>query len=323
MNRRRFLGVLGAGTALASRSVGWATAAVSGPAIDGERLVERWSWVMGQAVHVIAYVRSDDAGLEAIAAALAELRRVDRALSRFDPASDLVGLIDRAGLGPVRVGDDLRAVLGTAERYRAITGGAFDPAIEPLIEAWGFRAQRSEPPTRAELLAARAAVARAVVRIGDRTVHLPNRDTRLDLGGIGVGYGLDRAAQVLRRAGIARAFIDISGDCLALGSPPGERGWKVGITNPDGEGVWTSVRLRDQALATSANTVSVVRYPTASCGHVIDPATGAGAQALLQVSVVAPSGIAADACSTAMLVSGRRPPGVTEIVPIALGPTGR
>ena len=61
---------------------------------------------------------------------------------------------------------------------------------------------------------------------------LPSVTTQLDLGGIGVGYGLDRAGQVLRRAGIRRALLDVSGDCLAIGSPPGRRGWLVEIADP-------------------------------------------------------------------------------------------
>ena len=119
-----------------------------------------------------------------------------------------------------------------------------------------------------------------------------------------MGYGLDRVAGVLRQAGIGRAFLDVSGDCLAIGTPPGEPGWRVGIADPGKPGgVRAETRLRDAALATSANTVSVIRCGRAVRGHVMDPATGYPASALVQATVLARTGLEADALSTAMLVT--------------------
>src|SRR5256886_11915413 len=98
----------------------------------------------------------------------------------------------------------------------------------------------------------------------------------------------------------------------AIGAPPGEPGWRVDIADPDRPGVGRAVattRLRDAALATAANTESIVRYGSLVAGHVMDPATGWPARALKQATVVTRSAVAADALSTAMLGSGRRPAG--------------
>jgi thiamine biosynthesis lipoprotein len=73
-----------------------------------------------------------------------------------------------------------------------------------------------------------------------------------------------------------------------------------------------SVLLRDQALATSANTTSVVRLGGALRGHVMDPSRGVPADRLVQATVVAGTALAADALSTAMLVAGREWPDVTR-----------
>lgn len=313
MNRRTFLGVVGG--ALVPWPGGNGRLVLAHGPVDGETLVERWSWIMGQTAHLQVYARSEEAGYEVLRLVLEEFRRIEDRLSTFDPASDLAELNRRAGLGPMVVGEDLRTVLLAAERFRRLTGGGFDPAVEPLMRAWGFREARSAPPSAAELAEARSALRRAVIDIGTETVRLPDPDTRLDLGGIAVGYALDRGAALLRRAGVRRALIDLSGDCLALGAPPGLSGWRIGIANPDGD-ILTTVLVADACLATSANTTSVVRYPGVRCGHVLDPVTGLAASALRQVSIVAPSGLAADALSTAMLVSGRRPPGVTEVIPV-------
>jgi thiamine biosynthesis lipoprotein len=310
MKRREFLGALGAGILVAPGALPGALrrAATRG---SGERLVERWSWAMGQPVHLQLFAESESAGYETAEAALAELWRVEHALSRFDEASDLSELNRHAGLPALSVGVDLAETLRAAVGFERKTAGAFNPSVEPLMRAWGFHARRTTEPSAREIAAARRVVqATRVVLQGDR-VLLPSRESRLDLGGIGVGYGLDRAVAVLRARGVRRAFLDISGDCYALGAPPGEAGWLVDIVDPrPGRQVLASTRLRDAALATSSNSVSVVRYGRAVRGHVMDPATGWPADALTQVSVVARTGIEADALSTAMLVCGTATSGV-------------
>jgi thiamine biosynthesis lipoprotein len=276
------------------------------PALPPFRLVERWSWAMGQPVHLMLFHESEDAGLEAAARVLEELRRVEARLSRFDDASDLSELNRQAGKGSMRADLDLLAVLRAAIQARHETGGAFDPAVEPLMRLWGFREPRKAAPGAREIAAARAAVRASVIRIEDDRITLPSAVTQLDLGGIGVGFGLDRAAGVLRAHGIARAFLDVSGDCIALGAPPGQAGWRVDLTVPGRPGVTRSAGLlRERALATSANTVSVVRCGAVLRGHVMDPASGFPADGLLQTTVLARTGLAADALSTAMLVAGR------------------
>jgi thiamine biosynthesis lipoprotein len=260
---------------------------------------------MGQSVHLMLYAESDDAGYQAASEALAELRRVEARLSLFDDASDLSELNRHAGRVPMRVGADLLAVLEACRCYHRVTGGAFNAAVEPLMRAWGFHLPRTTEPSVAEIAEAEAAVQGAIVRITGETVSLPAAPTRLDLGGIGVGYGLDRAIAVLRRQGIGRALLDISGDCYALGSPPGEPGWRVGIADSAHPGrLIDKVSLTNLALATSANTVSVIRYGDHLRGHVMDPASGYPAQGRAQATVVTTTGLAADALSKALLVSG-------------------
>jgi thiamine biosynthesis lipoprotein len=311
MRRREFLGLLGAGLVGVLPGPLPATVRRGAARGTGERLVERWSWAMGQPVHLQLFAADEAAGYEAAQAALAELWRVEHALSRFDDSSDLSELNRRAGRRAVRVGPDLVDVLAAALGFERTTAGAFNPSVEPLMRAWGFHAPRSQEPSVAEIAAARRVVQATRVLVDADRVRLPSRESRLDLGGIGVGYGLDRAVAVLRRAGVHRALLDISGDCFALGAPPGEAGWLVGIADPrPGRSVLASTRLRDAALATSSNSVSVVRYGRAVRGHVMDPSTGWPADALAQVSVVARSGLEADALSTAMLVSGTPAPGV-------------
>jgi FAD:protein FMN transferase len=316
VNRRDFVSMLGSVMAV-GRLGGTAVKPLNGtfrlPAIPPSRLVERWSWAMGQPVHLMLFHESEAGGLEAASKALAELRRVEARLSRFDDASDLSELNRHAAKAPMKVDHDLLEVLTAAARSRRTTNGAFDIAVEPLMRVWGFREARKAPPGTVELREAEKAVRASVVQIDGDQVTLPSAVTQLDLGGIGVGYGLDRAAGVLRSCGVERAFLDVSGDCIALRAPPGQEGWRVELADPNGSGPSRPAGfLRDRALATSANTMSVVRYGAMIQGHVMDPATGYPADSMAQVTVRARTGIEADVLSTAMLVSGQAFEGVEK-----------
>ncbi len=294
------------------------------------RLIERWSWAMGQPVHLRLFADSEDRGMEAAQAAFAELRRVEGLLSRFDPASELNELHRLAGRRPLGASADLVAVLGAAAAHRVASGGAFDIAVEPLMRVWGFRESRKAPPGARELAEAEVALAAAQIRLGEGRVFLPSVHTRLDLAGIGVGYGLDRAGAVLRRHGIRRALLEISGDILALGAPPGEPGWPVDVVAPvpvpddaipavnrEASGVITpaapvlaTVRLADQALATSGQSAERRRLGAHTIGHVMDPGAGRPVSTRWQATVVAATGLQADVLAKALLVSGERTRGM-------------
>lgn len=295
MKRRSFVGTLGAGLAGV-----FLPALQPLPRLKRERFVERWSWAMGQAVHVMVYAESEDLALEACANALMSLRALEARLTLFDDASELCELNRHAGKRPLRVSEEMAWAVGWSDWYRRYTRGAFNAAVEPLMRVWGFHHSRTTMPSATELAAARKSVATAAVRQGGKTVSLPNSHTRLDFGGIGVGLGIDLMRRTLGNAGIRQAFIDISGDCFGLGSPPHEpAGWPVRIA-----GSTEVIRLRDQALATSSNLMSVVNLQGRVVGHVMDPERGIPVETRRQATVVAMSATEADALSTASLVTG-------------------
>src|SRR4051794_9007791 len=162
MKRREFLGSLAAGlgsTWLASEHRGLLILSPRGgmpsssraglPSHD--RFIQRWSWAMGQPVHLQLFAASDDEGYAAAEDALAELRLVEQHLSLFSEASDLCELNRNAGRKATRVGPDLQRVLERSLELERLTGGAFNPAVEPLMRLWGFRAPRASEPTPGEL----------------------------------------------------------------------------------------------------------------------------------------------------------------------------
>ncbi|MEK7867391.1 MAG: FAD:protein FMN transferase, partial [Planctomycetota bacterium] len=71
--------------------------------------------------------------------ALAEIDRLDDQLSAFLPSSEVSAINAGAGRGEIAVEPRLFRLFERAGEIAALTGGAFDPAVAPLLEAWGLR----------------------------------------------------------------------------------------------------------------------------------------------------------------------------------------
>ncbi|RMH03670.1 MAG: FAD:protein FMN transferase [Planctomycetota bacterium] len=233
--------------------------------------------------------------------ARAEVEAAERELSAFSLGSLLNKVNREAGAGPVRVPAPLFELLALCRRVHEESGGAFDPSVAPLLGAWGFRGAAGS--------AAAAAAARPAVGLDGLaldpaagTVRFRRPGMQLDLGGIGKGDALDRAAAALVEAGVG-AFLLHGGHStfLARGAPPGQRGWRVGVRDPADPGrLLAGVELRDRALSVSDRRGRTAVVAGEERGHIIDPVRGAPAAGELAV-VAAPSAAEADAWSTALL----------------------
>lgn len=230
--------------------------------------------------------------------ALAEIDRLEDQLSAFLPSSEVSVINKRAPREAVRVEPRLYRLLERAGELVAMTGGAFDPAVAPLLEAWGLRgAQRP-------LEAARRASGWKHVELVGGCVRFAHAQTAIDLGAIGKGYALDRAADTLRSRGVRAAFLHGGTSSLhGLGAPPDEpRGWPCGIVDPrEPERRLGTVYLRDASLSVSS---PAGRTGPAGVGHVIDPRTGEPAYGVAGAWAMSRSAADADALSTAFLVMG-------------------
>ena len=126
---------------------------------------------------------------------------------------------------------------------------------------------------------------------------------QIDLGAIGKGYAIERAADILRSSGIQDAFLNSGGSSiLALGSPPGRPGWLVHLADPSHK-LDPYVVLKNQSVSTSEQTAASLLGPE-SAGHIIDPSSGMPSQSQFAVSVITPSETPSDGLSTTLLLLG-------------------
>ncbi len=220
-----------------------------------------------------------------------------------------VGPASRAGPAvPVEAG--LFDLLRLAARVSRETEGAFDITAGALIKTWGFYRGPRRVPTKDERFAAleRVGMRHVVLDPAERTVRYLRSGLEINLGSIGKGYALDRAAELLRSRWNVQTALLHGGQSsfYAIGSEPGTaRGWSVGIRHPWIEGSRLAiVHLQDRALGTSAATYQHLEWQGRKLGHILDPRTGWPAENLASATAIAPTAAEADALATAFYILG-------------------
>jgi thiamine biosynthesis lipoprotein len=263
--------------------------------------------LMGAPWTITVHAASRAVGAEAIAAAFGEIERLERILSDYELTSELSRLSAAApNHEPVAVGADLWQVLVAAEAFRERTAGAFDISIGPLTSLWRQTRKSGRLPRPDKLAAAREAVGAGTVELipDVNSVRLTKPGTRLDPGGIGMGYAADRAAAILAARGIDSAMIDASGDVLVAAAPPGAAGWRVAVAPLRPGGTGETLVLAHAAVTTSGDAYQAVEIDGVRYSHIVDPRTGLGVTGQTTVTVIAPDATTADALATAASVLG-------------------
>ena len=266
---------------------------------------------MGSTFSMVLY--GDDAVRLRAAAdeAAEEVRRIDRMLSNYNPASEWSEVNRWAAQRPVRVSTELFDLLSACVDYSRASEGAFDITVGPLMKVWGFYKGSGRLPHRAEI---RGATARVGYRniVLDRpayTVRFARSGVEMDPGGIGKGYAVDRMVDVLKKSGIETAFVSGSSSSIyALGAPPSEpRGWKVTIKNPrNSKETIQDLYLKNESMSTSGNYEKFFLAGGRMYSHIMDPRTGWPSEGVLQVSVVAPRTLDSEAWTKPYYINGRQ-----------------
>lgn len=269
------------------------------------RVVHRTMPVMGT-IATFAVVHSDEHRAHtAIDAAMDELLRVERLMTRFTTTSE-IGLANLgAAHGPVVVGTETALVVNEALHWAEATDGAYDPAIGGAVRLWDVTHRHEPPPAERVASLAGRALHRAVevdTHRGMPVLLYRDADAQLDLGAIAKGYGVDRATAALRQHGIRSAIVEAGGDLYALGTAPGGDPWRVGIQDPnDDRALIGTVDVADAAVATSGTYRQYFRYRGRCYHHLLDPATGAPRQTVVQsLTIKADSCMHADVAATAL-----------------------
>jgi thiamine biosynthesis lipoprotein len=224
-----------------------------------------------------------------------EFHRLEAILTRFDPNSALSRLNANGWIEPH---PDLRKVVELALEARKSTGGRFDPTVLDAVVAAGydrsFELIGSGPAPQRR----RPTPAGGRVHTGAALIAL-EPGVRLDLGGIGKGYAVDRAVSMLAAHG--PCLVNAGGD-LAVSGVPEQGSWSVGVETPDGK---IALGLTSGALATSGTDRRRWKTANGNGHHLIDPRTSRPSDSdLLRVSAVASTAVEAEVLAKALFLAG-------------------
>jgi thiamine biosynthesis lipoprotein len=263
--------------------------------------------IMGTAIRVELWHEDPRAGAAAIDAVMAEMHRIDRAMSPYKPDSELSRLNRDGRKGPVAVSEELFALIARSIEFSRLSQGAFDITYAAVGHLYDFRRRVRPTPERAS--AARTSIGYEGLELDGRagTVRFARPGMRIDLGGFAKGYAVDNGAEILARRGVAHALVSAGGDSRLLGDRRG-RPWSVAIRDPrrDAGDAIAVLPLQDVAISTSGDYERCFDEGGMRHHHLFDPRSGVCARAVRSVTVIAGDGLTSEALSKTVFVLGAR-----------------
>ena len=273
------------------------------------RLVERTFASMGTELRLSAWT-ADEAGAEAaFEAVFQEMDRLEGLLSNWRPKSEVEQLNAAAGKQPIRVGPELREILTSSHQISEWTGGKFDITWGALSGLWKFDYQNKDGsiPDHSEVLRRRSLIDYRDVMVDDHagTAFIKRPGMVVNLGGIGKGYAVDRARDIMRNRGLRDFMIQFGGDLYVAGLN-GNHPWRLGIQDPRGpvNRIFAEVDLTDSTFSTSGDYFRSFIKNGRRYHHIIDPATGEPASLCRSVTIMTSSATVADGLDTGVFVMG-------------------
>lgn len=243
----------------------------------------------------------------AIAAAVKEVRRLERKYSRYLPDSLASRINSAAGSGcPVAIDRESALLLEMAHTLWLQSDHLFDPTSGVLRRAWNFQSGR--PPLQRELDALLTLVGWHRVQRELATVYLPTPGMELDFGGFVKEYAVDCAAEIMRSLDVDSALVNLAGDMAAIGNQGNGVPWRVGIRGSGrSKGPVSWIELSGSAVASSGNYERCIDWQGRRYGHILHPGTGWPVEGLASASIAAPQCLVAGVSTTvAMLLPTER-----------------
>ena len=294
---------------------------------SGNRLVEQTFASMGTELRLTAWTTDEAGAVNAFKEIVQEFDRLEGLLSNWRENSDVQRLNAAAGKHPVPVGTDFRDIVRTARQVSEWTGGKFDVTFGVMAGLWKFDYQNKDGtvPEHSEVVRRRSLVNYRDLEVNEDagTAFLRREGMVVNLGGIGKGYAVDRARDILRKRGFHDFMIQFGGDMYAAGHH-NDRPWRLGIQDPRGpaDRIFAAMDVSESTFSTSGDYERFFIKDGRRYHHILDPATGEPTQGRRSVTIMTDSATVADGLSTGIFILGpkagmaliQRLPGVEGVI---------
>lgn len=267
----------------------------------------RFEQVLGTVCLVNLYEKGTESVYDEI---FARLEQIDDEFNLGKPDSDVSRINESAFAESVAVCDDVFRVIETAQKVSALTGGAFDISVGPLVSLWRVNTDSPHVATRRELDERLPLVdyRNIVLDAAEQSVRLKKAGMRLDLGGIAKGFAADEVVRICRKRRIRRAVIDLGGNVYVYGKKAKNQLWGVGVKNPEFPDSAPLLKLSvpQISVVTSGTYERFFEEGEKRYHHILSPETGFPIEnELYSVTVLSESSMLADSLTTAFFVLGR------------------
>lgn len=239
------------------------------------------------------------------------LDQINGLMSTYDPESEISRFNNLASTDWFTLSEETAEVIALSLEVSALTGGAFDISVGPLVELWGFgaTARNDRIPSAAQVRHALASVGYEKIRLRRQPAAVSKQvpGLRIDLSAVGKGYAVDALAELLMQQGISNFLVEVGGEIKVSGQRGAGAPWRVAIEKPleDTREVDTIFPLTGTAVATSGNYRNFYVENGQRYVHTIDPASGRPVRhKLASVTVLDQTCARADALATALMVLG-------------------
>jgi len=238
------------------------------------------------------------------------LRDLDNQLSAYNEESEIYQINAAAGEHPVIVSQETFELIEKGLAYSKLSEGQFDITIGPLIDLWGIEAPgEGQVPTQAAIDEALALVDYTQVQVNaeNRSVYLPQKGMKINLGSIAKGYIGDILKAEMKASGIDHAVLNLGGNVVLIGGKTDHQAFSVGIENPldPDEDPIGSLEVSDKAVVSSGDYERYFEADGVRYCHILDPQTGYPANAgVHQTTIIANASVDADALSTIAFLCG-------------------
>ena len=293
-SRRRFLFLIGGAGGLTALSLACKKS-------NGLISCNRTSWALGADVSLTALHEDRRTAERAIDDAFAELERIEEAMSLYRPHSQLCrlnrdGVLENPDPYLVTV---LRGAASMSER----SDGAFDATVQPLWNVYVDAKKSGRLPDAAAVREATGRVDWRKVEVANDRVRLLGGGMAITLNGIAQGFAADRVRAALQARGVRHALVN-TGEFGSLGRKADGTPWTVGIQHPRNRDAYVALAaLEDRFLSTSGDYATTFSEDFRH-NHIFDPRTGLSPTEFSSVTVLARTGMEADALTKVLFVGG-------------------
>lgn len=259
---------------------------------------------MGSPFTITIYTKDSIQAATIAAEAFQLANSLNNILSDYIDSSEINRLSASAGKNIyVPVSQPLFDIIQRAQSAAILSNGAYDISVAPVVKLWRKARKEKAFPNKDSLQSALQKVGYYYIHLD--TVHhsvwLEKNGMQLDVGGLGKGFVAQAALNLIKQKGFNSAMVNAGGKIVTADAPANQKGWLIGINQPEEKEAILPVMLslQNMAVSTSGDIYQYVELNGKKYSHIVNPKTGIGLTSQKNVTVIAPDGTTADWLSTA------------------------